>query len=479
MIVLVVELLAGRYVATSRYDREEAEWPPHPDRLFSALVAAWKEGEFGDEEGAALKWLEAQPPPRVRASDAHARKTVATYVPVNDTAIPQAGRKADSRAPSPDAWRLLPGTRPRKERRFPTVVPEESIVRYGWADVDSQGDQRHVAALGRLAAAVGYLGHSSTPVRVALGDPAELDANWVPDPTGPLRLRVPVPGRIRELEESYSAGERPIAAPAARYSAARRGAAGVVAASVFGEAVVYRRVDGPRIPLHASTVVTGAVRDALICHIEDPVPEVFSGHGDGGAPSQRPHLAVAPLANVGHDWADGAMAGFALLLPRETPDGDVRRLFAALTALDEEGEPRFRKLAMGRGGAWSIERVVGDAPLRSLSLGRYERPSRRWASVTPVVLDRWPKDRPGLDPASLIRRACAHVELPEPARVHVGQVSPILGVAPASHFIPPEGRTSLLRPRVHAVLEFEQEVRGPLLLGAGRYLGLGLFTRTD
>ncbi|HWP38060.1 MAG TPA: type I-U CRISPR-associated protein Csb2, partial [Gemmatimonadales bacterium] len=42
MLVLRVEFLAGVYMATRHNDptRSAPEWPPHPDRLYSALVAA-------------------------------------------------------------------------------------------------------------------------------------------------------------------------------------------------------------------------------------------------------------------------------------------------------------------------------------------------------------------------------------------------------------------------------------------------------
>ena len=39
MFAIRVECLTGRYVATAYDDRSRAEWPPHPARLFSALVA--------------------------------------------------------------------------------------------------------------------------------------------------------------------------------------------------------------------------------------------------------------------------------------------------------------------------------------------------------------------------------------------------------------------------------------------------------
>ncbi len=39
MLALEVEYLTGRSVASMPNDRDQAEWPPHPGRLFMALVA--------------------------------------------------------------------------------------------------------------------------------------------------------------------------------------------------------------------------------------------------------------------------------------------------------------------------------------------------------------------------------------------------------------------------------------------------------
>ena len=73
MFVISVELLAGWYVATAFNNRTRAEWPPHPARLFSALVAAWGEGEVSSERGqrerAALQWVERLPAPIVLADE--------------------------------------------------------------------------------------------------------------------------------------------------------------------------------------------------------------------------------------------------------------------------------------------------------------------------------------------------------------------------------------------------------------------------
>ena len=92
MLAIEVAFLTGRYIATAYNTRTEAEWPPHPARLFSALVAAHcavdvtghssRAGERG-----ALEWLERQGPPLICASAAARRDVVTVFVPVNDVAL--------------------------------------------------------------------------------------------------------------------------------------------------------------------------------------------------------------------------------------------------------------------------------------------------------------------------------------------------------------------------------------------------------
>src|SRR4051812_33195002 len=65
MLAVEVELLTGRYTATRYDDRDRPGWPPHPARLFSALVALWADADEPDpKERAALLWLEEQEPRR-------------------------------------------------------------------------------------------------------------------------------------------------------------------------------------------------------------------------------------------------------------------------------------------------------------------------------------------------------------------------------------------------------------------------------
>ena len=133
-----VNFLTGRYVATYHNDRQRGEWPPHPARLFSALVAAWAEDGSDPEEREALEWLEVQGAPEIAASGAAHRKVVSHFVPVNDARIIHSNPSA--------TIRILPDHRSRpknnrdkqdryflpQERFFPSATPQDSRVTYVW-----------------------------------------------------------------------------------------------------------------------------------------------------------------------------------------------------------------------------------------------------------------------------------------------------------------------------------------------------------
>ena len=76
---MTVELLSGSYDAAEVDDRERAEWPPHPARLFCALVAAARTAQ----DRAALAWLETLPAPLIVAAGSPQETRRAGYVVVN------------------------------------------------------------------------------------------------------------------------------------------------------------------------------------------------------------------------------------------------------------------------------------------------------------------------------------------------------------------------------------------------------------
>jgi CRISPR-associated protein Csb2 len=200
MFAIGVELLMQRAVISRWGSREDPEWPPHPDRVFMALVAGW--GECGEDElqRAALEWLERLGPPSLRVSaDARRREPFTSYVPVNDTAAPVQKNKPLSPMGSLAIGRV------RQPRQFPAVVPAEPTFHLVWAGADPPEGLRQ--GLEQLCGQVTYLGHSATPVRVWL-EAAAVEPNLVPtEGSTPLRLRVPGPGRVQELKGSWRRGK--------------------------------------------------------------------------------------------------------------------------------------------------------------------------------------------------------------------------------------------------------------------------------
>jgi hypothetical protein len=81
----------------------------------------------------------------------------------------------------------------------------------------------------------------------------------------------------------------------------------------------------------------------------------------------------------------------------------------------------------------------------------------------------------------LVAEACARIGLPKPQRVVLAAHSALRGapsVRPGQHApawtgwrLPPSLASRRL---THAVLDFAEQVAGPVLLGAGRFTGLGL-----
>lgn len=471
MFALRVEYLTGRSVSQKYNDRTSAEWPPHPARLFFALASAYFEtGEDGDE-GRFLEWLEAQEPPGIYAAEAEQRDVTLHYVPVNDARV--VSPRADGKAPLPSLEELsvLPEYRRRKERTFPAAIPQEPAAYFVWSHTELPASLFEAAE--RLCGKVAYLGHSSSLicVRPAVSVPSP---NWVPvvERQADRVLRVCFQGQLEALRrtfERYRAsgvrGTLPAVLQAYRrvaWAPARQRAA---VASAFGTMVVFRRQAGPTLPLTAMPLAVAALRGAALALSPQPVPEVLSGHAPDGSPSERPHVAFVALPDVGHRHADGHLVGVAAVLPRNISLEERYTVYRALGPVTH--------LAMGAAGAWTVLRVQAASAQRALDERTWQGPARRWASVTPILLDRYPKRLFGPEAEAIIAGSCERIGLPRPTQVLVAPHSILEGVVPTFAFVSARGPADR-RPVVHAVLEFAEPVEGPVLLGAGRYRGWGL-----
>lgn len=476
MLVLEIDWLMGMCFAARDPSDPAPDWPPQPDRIFSALVAAWGARGCDAGERTALEWLEEQAPPVLHHITARQRTTVTVFVPPNDAAVSDI--------------RILPERRRRQPRQFPATALESETphLRLIWRDAEA-GDR--FDALQALAKDTSYVGHSSSVVccrftREAADAPASQQAQ-----------RAPYQGRLAELttlhERHMGGDERARPRPSTRAGAA---AFTREWASPFAsDWIVLEDAGGDRPDLRGAIAVAKTMRDALMQQYPDPIPEWLSGHAADGSPSKAPHLAIVPMANVGFDWSDGALMGLALVLPRDveaawregTPKAwESKRCFgAAIDVLHRaQGDETFVALTLGRAGVWRLRRA-GGVLRQSLRAERYCAAARVWTTATPIALDRHLKaeDREARlrEAAALIEGSCVNLGLAKPARVRVHKHAATQG-APSAW--PPGGapawqnwaRPASLkaRPLFHATIEFGDVVRGPLILGAGRFFGLGL-----
>lgn len=551
MLAVAVQLLTGRYVATATHRRDAGEWPPHPARLYSALVATWADADDpSDDERALLEWLEGLPAPEIHASRADERTVVTHFVPVNDASVVglshqhrrypklkrhlaalegaleaaegdltatkvvrtlakvEKERAVDNQVGEPGrtnpqtALELLPEGRGRQPRMYPSVTPHDDTVVYVWPT--DEPDEATRATLDALLARVVRLGHSSSLVACRLLDAPDGRPRFTPDRRGGKDLRHVGPGQLEALERAFARHQgtdsRALPHVATRYTEAedetpRPDAA--VASVMSGQLIVFRRTGGTQLPIRASLAAARALRGALMTHAEQPACEELSGHvasenGEATRPLERPHAAFVALPFVGREHAKGRLMGFGVLLPAEIDEEARKAVLRAIGAWERAHEPDDLPLQLGRAGVVQLLRVVGRPEAWSLQRRTWARPGRTWVSVTPIALDRHPGDLWGKKPERVqaafedaeatIARACRHTGLPEPADVDVSLQPLVAGSRPANAFPPfvqGRGNRAVRRALVHARVRFPVEANGPLLLGAGRYLGLGLMRPAD
>ncbi len=498
-LVLEVEFLTGVCYAAIGPSSDVPDWPPQPDRVFSALVSAWAARGEQETERPALEWLEQAPPPMIHASAHNARTSPSRFVPPNDFRVPKSvlskqkwyreflacGKQPPEKGGHKRNWEqalsTLPEYRRRKERRFPAARPDSPVIALVWQD---EPTREVLVSLAAIARDIGYLGHSASLVRCRF---LLSKSESQPIPGVQARRRV-YPGRLAELEAAYRANPvRPAVAPGSSIFATTHRKATQASADWLVLEVIDR--DSPDI--RGSAFVSRALRRALMsgyrrAGLGNMIPEIVSGHTVDGAPSRSPHLAIVPLAFAGFPHADGRVFGFALIPPTGTELLDIPGFARALEEVapyDSGEERRILNLKV----APQVEpfRLAPAASVRprSLSSEPYLKPARVWASVTPIVLDRHLKGRGDEEVRTIVACACVNAGLPRPdlGRVQVGKHSAIQGAPPArvltgappwTRWMVPESLAT--RSVFHAVIDFDLEISGPVLLGAGRFTGLGL-----
>ncbi|HXF87818.1 MAG TPA: type I-U CRISPR-associated protein Csb2 [Xanthobacteraceae bacterium] len=483
--------LAGRYHGR-RSEREHnyfpSEWPPNPYRLFQALVAAGNIGfrrtEFSDAKKEALRWLERRAAPEIVAPPAREASVVRLYVPNNDMdKVARAWAQNKEPEKQPNELRTDKDLRPHR-------LAEDGPVRFLWTIAEDEWETarphieilceeaRHLHCLGLgidLVAGNGRI--LSTEEKNAL--PGE---TWIAEADG-TGWRVPVAGSLDELLARYADQKQRV--QAGRGRGAERYVAPPAPPSVYREVGYIPRAQGRRRPVHAFALVDedGSYRSfdprhamevaAWLRHTAherakamkldaDFIERFVCGHGEN-AEAKNNRFSYLPLPTIAPKGRDGRIRRVLLAEP-----------FGG-------GGGKAQAVALRLAGASLIEDGTGEikADLRAIdpysdgvSL-RYLRKARTWGSVTPLVL-------PGRDDFrtrkahALVLKALAQAGYTTPVVEITLQREPVFpGAEMARAYRVPAYLKGF--PRTHAIITFSEDVPGPLAIGAGRHIGLGLF----
>jgi CRISPR-associated protein Csb2 len=475
-----------------------------------AMTAAHFQTGADPAERAALLWLEdLKEAPTVRAGNiaqrtaADGKSAVARYVPVNDKAGPAKGMLQSA-----------PLARDKHARTFAQGWLAEETVYFAWAAAEPPAHLR--GSLDDLCGKVTRMGQSASLVHAWVAEPQEMgEPNWTPDDHDPaVHLRLPARGTLQDLERRYNQaaieeyGERAVAAveadsslevdsktfvqkvgvppvrlrPAfARYQgyalAVDQVCEPLLAHSVFSSNLIVRQLSrkGQRdLDLLCVLALTKRWREALLSQSNDlsaVARGMISGHDSAGSPMQGPHLCFVPLAFVGSLHADGRLLGMGISLPDKLPSAVRQEILTALG--------RVERLVLGPLGTVRVGPIL-SAPAWNLQSTAWTGPTggaTHWSTVTPIAFDRHPriKDRSAYqrEIGAMVVAACEATGLPAPT-VAVTSISAHTGVPPAQQFPMLRRKDQSERRHAHATLIFDEPVRGPILLGAGRYRGYGL-----
>lgn len=456
------------------------EWPPSPARLFQALISATHRGAHGllnaDVRDGALLWLESLSAPEIIAVETEPQLDhLINFVPNNDD-----GDRDDFRVHIRAAKSL---------RIHP--LPADCCVTYRWEFPRADEAEQHADVVTAMASLITYLGrtidhvYARGEVRESApegnGDGRELllpreveGGEWLSPRAGFLELcHDRYPRSVSEMPPDFT-NSRQI-----DYSSTAA-LPDEVPRAVFE---LYR-LDGVKLSRDPRRLreVSGMVRhtfqqwlDAnprMVAHYgDDRIARLLFGHRDSRSaePSEGGHIAIVslPSMNVGFD-ADGWLRR-VVILGYGLRDEEDRALFHDLTRGLDSLELRDREQPVG------VIRLASSkaqtAALRPwIGLGGVS--AQAWRSITPVILTGHPRQGRSLEKCLLRTLAQQGISLE-----NVESVATFTGPTVPKSVAAREYRVrdylSTTR-RVHVEIIFREAVRGPLVLGRGRFVGFGL-----
>lgn len=495
-LLVTVRFYEGRYHGAG-------DWPPAPARLFQALLAGAARGATvpaAVEE--ALDWLETLPPPAIAAPRGIPGQGYTAFVPNNDLDAELSKRETPRLDDAVAAIRV-------GKRIRPILFDDDTPLLYRWSL--GEADDR-AALLCKASAGLYRLGRG---VDMAWAEAAVIDAEEAEErlflhggivyrPTNGessgLDLLCPRPGLRRTLARRFEAMRH-------RF---RRGGSNRKPLRIFAQpprpllAKVAYDAPAQRLPfelresdvqaafapwpLSKASELVQNVRDHVagkLCkaapNLAKDVERYLIGRGATDA-DKAARVHIVPLPSVGHEHATMAIRRIVVYVPPSCPlkVEDLAWALAQVAWTDEDGV---------------IVRELQSADDMRMA-ERFQRCGKHWQSVTPLALPMARRRR--IDPArraeeaksgaeraaeeahaaAAMRQALRHASIRTPVVDMRVQREPLHRRGQRAEAFSP-GTRFPKEALWHASLTFAAPLAGPLLLGDGRYLGLGLMLPED
>lgn len=485
-LLVAIRFHEGRYYGQADQFSNGEGWPPSPARLFQALVTAAARGAtLSDEDRKSLIWLESLLPPKVVAPVAHRGQPVKRFVPNNDldSVGGDPGRIGEIRVGK--QWR-------------PCFFDADQPVIYVW---DFESGIREVDGVCAIAARLCQLGRGVDMAWVQQAQVLEREAaqTFLDSQPGALRVptatgNVPAPriGTFESLTERYQRNRVRL----------KIEGSGSKARQLFSQPprALFRQVgyNTPPRSLHFELRMNGkdgfaarslvsvgsllpVLRDGAAQRLREVLPEksalidkLIIGRGAGPAElGQR--IRIVPLPSVGAEHTDPSIRRIMVEIPPNCP-WRLKDLAWAFAGLE------FGDLGADSGSVGMLLSTDDDRMAK-----RFIGPARNFQSITPLALPAAQRRRIGVNGMKAAKERCHEEQraiiaivqalrhsgvMARPNRIDVQREPFQRCGARAERFA--AGTRFPKEALWHVAITFAEPVNGPLVLGDGRYLGLGL-----
>ena len=487
----------GRYHGERR--RGAGEWPPAPARIFQALVAGAFNGatmagddrtlaEEAEKFANALEWLESLDAPAIAAAAARKGQSFSNFVPNNDRDVVDGGSKSANKI--------------RTDKTIRTHIFDPGIpLLFIWKFNDGTAENGHARTVCEIAERIYQVGRGVDMAwaRGELLDGSESETRVLAEHGGVVHrprksgegvtLLCPRKGSLASLRnrfESRRFGRDPQGRMVRQRAPDARFVPVIYNCSPERHLFEMRRSagDGSFAPWPFTRVVELVIdlRDKAVRRLEEGLPQneeakvgrVLVGRGATDA-DKSARTRILPLPSIGHTHADHEIRRVLVEIPPACPlrADDIVWAFSGL----EETHPATGEVS------WSLVRSDEKGMLDRYGVRDPDgKGFRVWRTVTPAALPVVRTDRHGTG----LGRSAAEAESAEAVRQalrHAGVTTRVASIlvqrepfdrngARAGDFATPDRFPA--RGLRHVEVAFVQAVCGSLVIGNGRYMGLGL-----